>query len=201
MRSFKYIRECGPNFVIFACLELIMNPELTPTDNLIVPKVIEALNAAIGDVNSRYGISRKISSSVWINILLEHLSSTGKSLAYDVSSLVGDVNSSWQYAMIWKDNSTGDSPLVVECAWSREYLDIRDMFEKLLRANSRLRLIITYGGESDKDKERSLVSIVKLKKHVEFSGLSEKGECFLFATIMRDSNSKYGFEYEYVEKQ
>ncbi len=172
-----------------------------PSDNIIVSEIIKSLDKALEEINNTYLKVKKISNQGWINILFSYLSKAGKNLGCDVSPDIGTVNPTWLYDQMWETRMPrNEALLVVECVWSKVYMEIKNDFTKLLMSNAELRLFISYGGDHEKDKERAFGIVERLKKRIELDGISETGERFLFATIIRDTNGRYTFHYEYFEK-
>ena len=176
-----------------------MAPNPFRSDDIIVSQVTNALDYALQQAEETYTHSKKISKQEWITgILLTELHDKGKNLGYDVPYITENANVGWLYDLIWKGISPNDDPpLVVECNLGTDFRDIRNDFEKMLMARAELRLLITYGGENQKDCETALENVSKLKNLIPYQP-SSSPDHFLFATIISDFSGGCVFRYDFV---
>ena len=172
-----------------------MAPNPFPLDDNTLSKVTHALDNALQYAEENYARSKKNSKQEWIaKQILTELHSEGKNLGFDVPNISENSKVAWLYDLIWKGKSPNDDPpLVVECNLGTDFRDIRNDFEKMLMARAELRLLITYGGNDQKDIEMALENVEKFKTQIPYSS-----DHFLFATIIDDSKGGKIFRYDYV---
>jgi len=171
-----------------------MAPNPFPSDDIIVSEVTHALDNALRHAEENYLQSKKTSKQEWIaKQLLTGLQNKAKNLEFDVLNIPENKKKNWLYDLIWKGRSPNDDPLLVaECNLGKNFRDIRNDFEKMLMARAELRLLITYGGNDQKDSEKALENIERLKTQIPGT------DHFLFATIIDDSKGGKIFRYDYV---
>jgi len=177
----------------------MIDPKFT-SDDIIVSKVTLALDIALQHAEETYVQSRKISKNEWFtSVLLKELYNSGKGLGFDVPYDVEKTNTNWLYDLIWNGKEKNDEPLlVVEFNLGSDFRDVRNDFEKLLMARSEIRLLITFGGDSEREGERALQNIAKLKSQMPHNNSPTPSEHFLFATIVPGVNSTYMFQYDFI---
>jgi len=175
-----------------------MDPNPYPFDDLTASKVTNALDDALRHADANYLNSKKISKQELITTsIMTELHNCGKNLGYNVPYISDNAKVGWLYDMIWKGGPKDDPPLVVECNMGTDFRDIRNDFEKMLMARAELRLLITDGGDNQKDNEKAFENLERLKSLIPYNE-SSSPDHYLFAIIISDKNGGHVFRYDFV---
>ena len=118
--------------------------------------LIQELQQCIIDCSNNIESNKILGDYEWTRQIKSFIGRLGISKGYKVcaSSHEQDFENEWLYDLVWyKENDTGfliDVPLVVESEWKQNLKDIKFDFEKLLLANSGLKLMICNSKEKHK---------------------------------------------------
>lgn len=152
---------------------------------LTTQNLIDKVTEAIKKCEQHMAENKLFGNYDWTKQLKLFLGDAGENEKYQIcaSTPEKDFNGEWLYDLVWyRENDKGqlvEVPLVVESEWSRYYKDVKFDFEKLLLANSQLKLMICSCPEKESE-----VWINNFQRAIDVCPLVKNGDEYLIAILI-----------------
>jgi hypothetical protein len=167
---------------------------------MIAHKYIEEVKQLLDKFASRAKEEKINTDSGWTHEIKELIGGLGNKYQFNVCASGSEkFEPEWLYDLVWYEEfGEGENarlvqvPLVMECEWSLLFDQIKNDFEKLLLANSILRIMICYVYLDNQKK-----TIEYFRDAISKYQLSKPGDTFLIAILDYDTNE---FIYEVMTK-